>query len=285
MRSIAIVGIFLLFVGNSNLFANNCSDPKDTFSNYNQTVLSDDINDIESEYYILSYSWAPRHCEKTSDVKPGDKNYLQCHDKDKYGYVLHGLWPQGKFDDVGNYPRACEGDYNKKIERAVLEKYLCMTPSVWLLQHEYEYHGTCMHDESLESPEKYFETAYKLHSKMTLPEKQMPNNGSSIQWFVDNNKKIGLFKEAIQYYGSGEEWQFCMDNEFKFIGCPVKSSTQSVGVDDSCPIKGNISSNSRRKLYFTNLHPDYTKVKIEYSKGEKCFETEEQAKKAGWERA
>jgi ribonuclease T2 len=162
------------------------------------------------------------HCANTddSDKLPGKKNYLQCGSGRNFGYILHGLWPQGKKDKKGGYPRACEGD-QEKIERKILEKYLCMTPSVWLLQHEFEYHGTCMHDKALETPINYFGKALELHSRLKLPKEKLPNNGESYKWFVENNSH--LTRESIQYYSGGEEWQICYDNQFNVMGCPNRS--------------------------------------------------------------
>jgi len=51
----------------------------------------------------------------------------------------------------------------------------------------YEYHGTCMHDESFENPERYFGKAFELHTALNLPEKELKYNTESIQWFVENN--------------------------------------------------------------------------------------------------
>lgn len=277
----------VLLLSAANALAAVCVDPKDTYSGYNEIVKQDSINDKPepSEYYVLSYSWAPAHCEGKTDINPGQKNYLQCHDPDKFGYILHGLWPQGKLDDVGNYPRACEGDYKQEISRDILNKYLCMTPSAWLLQHEYEYHGTCMHDESLETPEKYFETALMLHSKVVLPKKRLPYNKQSTQWFVDNNTHINLQSKSIQYWGGGEEWQICFDNNFELMDCPTKSNSGPVNPDKDCLIKGNISKSSKKKLYFLKDHPNYLSVIIQPSKGERCFNTEQEALDAGWEKA
>ncbi len=210
--------ILLLPLGNPAI-GGSCKDSQDTYSSYDNTVSVNQIKNIPSEYYVLSYSWAPRHCSKVPGKRkmPGKKDYLQCGSSMRFGYILHGLWPQGAINKPGIYPRACEGD-QPKISRKILEKYLCMTPSVWLLQHEYEYHGTCMHDEALESPEIYFSIAMDLHSQLKLPEKELQYSKESIDWFVMNNPHLS--EESIQYYHRGKEWQFCYDNNFNVMPCP-----------------------------------------------------------------
>ncbi len=55
-------------------------------------------------------------------------------------------------------------------------------------------------------------------------------------------------------------------------------------VDKSCIVKGNISYNGNKKIYFTSIHLDYPHVKINRA-GERCFKTEEEAKRAGWRKA
>ena len=278
MNRLYIIVFLLLQFLCSSVFAELCTDSLDTFSDYDNNVSSSKINIVDSKYYVLSYTWAPRHCATVSpeDKKPGGKDYLQCGSGLEFGYILHGFWPQGALDKSGGYPRACEGDQDK-IDRGILEKFLCMTPSVWLLQHEYEYHGTCMHDEALETPEKYFSKALELHSKLKLPEKELQFNNESIKWFVENNPHITA--DSIQYYKDGKEWQFCYDNNFNVMACPG-------GANNSvCKVKGNISGNSGNKYYFTKRHPNYSAVVITPSKGERCFDSEQEAIDAGWVKA
>ena len=161
-----------------------------------------------------------------------------------------------------------------------------MTPSVWLLQHEYEYHGTCMHDESLEDPDTYFSKAAEIDEKINMPKEQLPYTEKSLAWFKEHNK--GLRRESIQYWKKEHEWQFCIDNNFNFMDCPSSSENSINHSDDDvakCPIKGNISENSGNKYYFTPNHPNYRSVKIHPRKGEMCFVSEDEARKAGWIKA
>lgn len=263
--------------------AATCGDPLDTFDKYDEVVSDRHRNDIPSEYYVMSYSWAPNHCRSVDrrSKQPGGRDYLQCGSGRNFGYVLHGLWPQGSKSRPGNYPRACEGD-QKRIDRKLLEQYLCMSPSIWLLQHEYEYHGTCMHDEALEDPKTYFDTALRLHRQFKLPDRELPDTPESRRWLLANNPH--LTPESIQYYAKGREWQFCLDTDFKPTSCAAPASEKRQAVDESCKVKGNINRSGRR-LYFTPEHPGYRDVKIDIADGERCFATEEEARRAGWEKA
>jgi ribonuclease T2 len=266
----------------------SCSDPRDSISAYDDTVPARQIRDIPSEYYVLSYSWAPRHCARASEAskRPGEKNFLQCASGQTFGYILHGLWPQGALDGSGAFPRACEGD-QPKIPREILKKYLCMTPSLALLQHEYEFHGTCMHDEALETPEAYFKKSLELHSQMVLPTMELANTQAAKDWFHANNAHLA--PGSIGYNQRSKEWMFCIGNDFKSIACAGASDSGSTGptqpTNAQCPVKGNISRNSGRRLYFTTGHRNYSSVRIDTSAGERCFETQAQARAAGWRKA
>jgi cold shock CspA family protein len=52
-----------------------------------------------------------------------------------------------------------------------------------------------------------------------------------------------------------------------------------------CLIKGNISVNSGRKYYHLPGMEDYDKTRINTTKGERWFCTEDEAKASGWEKA
>lgn len=290
-------------------FANSCVDKSDSYTDYDNKVAAKEINDLRSQYYVLSYSWSPRHCAKVSNKskKPGGKNYLQCATNNKFGYILHGLWPQGAKQSKRDYPRACGGD-QPKIPRAKLAPYLCMTPSVWLLQHEYEYHGTCMPNKALKSPTGYLDQAKKLHDTLVLPKVELKKNEASFNWWYKNNPHLKA--QGIQYWRAGNEWQVCYDTNFNSMVCPNNESKKDLvsynqlnkstiksnlsadnqkavikATTNQCVIKGNISKKSRKKLYFVNKHPQYGSVKIDEAQGERCFISEVEAQKAGWMKA
>jgi ribonuclease T2 len=264
-----------------------CADAADTFSAYDEVVPADEIADVETDYYVLVYSWTPGYCAgvDSEDRQPGGADYLQCGAGQDFGYIVHGLWPQGARSGRGGYPRACEGD-QPRIQEEVLDEYLCMTPSRKLLQHEFEFHGTCMHDESLETPRAYFDTAFRLHQQMTLPGHRLDYRDASVDWLVRNNPH--LQPENISYRHGADEWMFCFDTEFAPLSCPERITprgNENEAADEDCPVKGNISNRSGAKYYFVPSHPNYDGVVISRSKGERCFETERQAERAGWSRA
>ncbi len=211
--------LLIILIGSivSIVYAKNCSSKRDYYFRYNKEIDKHYPDKEKSEYYVMTYSWSPDYCKKPGIRKrPGQPDYIQCGSGQKFGYILHGLWPQGLKSEKKT-PQYCEGD-QPKISRSTLTEFLCMTPSLKLLQHEFEKHGTCMHDERLETPELYFQTAFTIHSALTLPTKKIKNNYKSIEWFHKNNPQ--LKKGSIKYRKG--EWMFCLDNTFSSIACPEK---------------------------------------------------------------
>ncbi len=276
-RLVIVVGLLGSLTANLTLAASTCVDTGDTYSDYDNQVAQRDIHNVPSAYYLLSYTWAPRYCARLdrSKTAPGSRDYLQCGSGRNFGYILHGLWPQGQLHSH-NYPRACAGD-QPKIDRQQLAKYLCMTPSVWLLQHEYEYHGTCLPGAS-SNPSAYFDHALKLHQQLQLPEQELAPGAASIQWLIAHNPH--LQPGAVQYAQNSQEWQFCYDQQFASMTCPANAPT-TVTTTNQCPVKGNISGSGKR-YYFTANHANYAAVKISPERGERCFNNPAAAQAAGW---
>ena len=44
----------------------------------------------EFDYYVMSLSWSPSWCALEGDARQSP----QCDDREDFGWVLHGLWPQ-----------------------------------------------------------------------------------------------------------------------------------------------------------------------------------------------
>jgi len=107
--------------------------------------------------YLLSLTWSPEFC-RTHEGDPDDN--IQCR-LNGFGFTVHGLWPNG----AGKvHPRYCREP--TAVDPATLRMNLCMTPSAWLLQHEWEAHGTC----AWPTPEAYFAKARALRAALDVPD-------------------------------------------------------------------------------------------------------------------
>ena len=70
------------------------------------------------------------------------------------------------------------------------------------------------------------------------------------------------------------------------VGVVASSSKTKIEVvgNSECLVKGNINS-KEKKIYHLPECSKYDQVNINTDKGEKCFNSEEEAIKAGWEKS
>jgi ribonuclease T2 len=106
------------------------------------------------DYYVLSLSWSPQHCAETKDTS------IQCAGGRRYGFVVHGLWPNAL---SGKHPANCAGPaYDPSFATPELLKVM---PSPTLIQHEWTKHGPC----SGLAPTAYFDTVLKAWGMVKIP--------------------------------------------------------------------------------------------------------------------
>jgi ribonuclease T2 len=141
------------------------------------------------DYYLLTLSWSPAFCSMHQG-QGGARE--QCGQK-RYGFVVHGLWPQYK----RGYPQSCETD-NPDLPDKVVERVLPIMPSHPLIEHEWAKHGTC----SGLAAQEYFGLVEKFYSGITVPASfEAPRRAFSIspgdlkQRLLDANP--GLTEDAI----------------------------------------------------------------------------------------
>ena len=109
--------------------------------------------------YTLAITWAPQYCHY--HARDASARF-QCASGNRFGFTLHGLWPDGVGKD---WPQYCKS--TSLIPRAVVAKHLCTTPSAQLLQHEWAKHGTCM---AGMTPARYFDKSAGLYAKLRYPD-------------------------------------------------------------------------------------------------------------------
>lgn len=107
------------------------------------------------DYYLFALSWSPAYCLLQGDQAPQD----QCGYK-RFGFVVHGLWPQFE----RGYPSNCE-PRSQKVPDDMAKKILPIMPSHQLIQHEWAKHGTC----SGLSVNDYFNAIDKAYSSVNIP--------------------------------------------------------------------------------------------------------------------
>ena len=110
------------------------------------------------DYYVLSLSWSPQHCAE----ERSDRNDAQCIGPRRYGFIVHGLWPQ--YGD-GGYPRDCSTGH--RLPPSVVDRTLDLVPSRDLIRHEWQKHGTC----SGFGPDAYFARMRAAFRGIVIPDR------------------------------------------------------------------------------------------------------------------
>lgn len=168
--------------------------------------------------YTLAISWSPQHCAGRIDADDA----FQCSGRDgRFGFVLHGLWPDGVGKTWPQYCRAAP-----LLPDATIRRNLCMTPSVQLLQHEWAKHGTCM----TRKPDDYFAKARSLYTKIAFPDmraltrRKTLTAGALASAIATANPGLRADMMRITTERKGgwlsEVWM-CLDKRFTPVRCPA----------------------------------------------------------------
>lgn len=113
------------------------------------------------DYYTMVMSWSPTHCVSAEEGR--DEEQCARLDGLRYGFVLHGLWPQYE----KGYPEACPIGKKPFVPNDVINRMLDIMPSRGLVIHEYKLHGTC----SGLDPGGYYRLSRRLFSSVRIPER------------------------------------------------------------------------------------------------------------------
>lgn len=170
--------------------------------------------------YLLSLSWSPQYC-RNKQSSAADAS--QCGKDARFGFILHGLWPEG---DRQVDPAWC-GEA-KPLDAALIKQHFCMTPSARLLQHEWAKHGTCMADK----PDRYFRAASILYRAVRFPDMNaLSRRGVTVGAFAAEFARInrGMSPAMVRIMTTPGNWlkevRICMDTAFKPRPCPKGEPT------------------------------------------------------------
>ena len=110
-------------------------------------------------HYTLAISWSPQHCRQPDRAA---RSRFQCGGANRFGFVLHGLWPDG----IGKeWPQYCKA--TPLLAERTIRANICSTPSAQLLQHEWAKHGTCM---AGYTPDRYFARSTAMYGRLRFPD-------------------------------------------------------------------------------------------------------------------
>ncbi|PVE55025.1 ribonuclease T2 family protein [Rhizobium rhizogenes] len=168
------------------------------------------------DFYVLSLSWSPAFC--ASDA--GRNSRQQCGSDRKFGFVVHGLWPQ---NDQG-YPEFCGADKNERVPDNLGRSMLDIMPSMGLIGHQWRKHGSC----SGLTQKQYFDKTRDAYDRIKIPadlstgdQSKRLSAGAIEAAFVDANP--GMTKNGIAISCEGprlEEVRICLSKTLSFRDCP-----------------------------------------------------------------
>ena len=178
--------------------------------------------------YTLAASWSPEYCRR-----PQDKATMQCSgDNGRFGFVLHGLWPEGR---RGPPPQWCA--LAPRPSPQLIRRTLCMTPVPWLIEHEWAKHGSCM----AKTPEGYYRVSAILWRSLRWPDADRLSHqegltvGDLRRAFVASNpdwlpEQVGVLVNERDWL---REIHLCYGRDFM----PARCDRRSFGPPDAAPLK------------------------------------------------
>ena len=102
-------------------------------------------------YYLLSLSWSPAFCL-------GSPGASECNGPRRYGFIVHGLWPQNE----QGWPENCDVS---PVPEEVVQSVSDIMPARKLVYHEWSAHGTC----SGLQPAEFFALVRRAYAGVSIP--------------------------------------------------------------------------------------------------------------------
>ena len=172
---------------------------------------------IKTASYTLVVSWSPGYCRTHADAANAG---FQCGSRNRFGFVLHGLWPDGPGKEWPQYCRTAP-----VLSAAVVRENLCVTPSAQLIQHEWAKHGTCM----AATPQAYFSRSRALFAALRFPDMQALSRrrGLTAGQVAGAVARLnpGMTARAMRVTADRQGWLdelwICLDLKFKPVTCPA----------------------------------------------------------------
>jgi len=230
MNRTVLVAVALLVPGMVQAQAYSCAVPSGI-----QPVRPDlpsaeqPARDIPIGSYTLAISWTPQYCRDNAD-RPAAR--LQCGSGNRFGFTLHGLWPDGVGKTWPQYCRAAG-----IVPQPVIRAHLCATPSAQLMQHEWAKHGTCMPGYR---PAKFFAQSGALYAKLRYPDMDALSRapltaGRFAAAMARANPGLGatMMRITADKQGWLDEVWICLDRRFRYRRCPVHQG----GLNPSAPLQ------------------------------------------------
>ena len=179
--------------------------------------------------YTLAITWSPQFC-RNEGFTPAAR--FQCGGDNRFGFTLHGLWPDGVGKD---WPQYC-APATPLVPEATIKGMMCATPSAQLIQHEWAKHGTC----TGLTPSGYFGKASVIYAKLRYPDMNALSRGpltvgQFTAAFAAANPDVPASSVRVTAKrGWLDELWLCLDTRLNYTRC--KAGTGGLGANASLKI-------------------------------------------------
>lgn len=181
--------------------------------------------------YTLAISWTPNYCRAHGRDPSAD---FQCGSGNRFGFTLHGLWPDG----IGKeWPQYCRS--TSLVPAPVIRGMLCSTPSAQLVQHEWAKHGTCM---AGITPAQYFSRSSTMYAALHFPDMDALSRApltagkfATAMALANPGLAADAMRVTVDRQGWLEEVWICLDKRFAYTRC--------------APHSGGVAANATVKIW------------------------------------
>jgi ribonuclease T2 len=173
------------------------------------------------DYYLLSLSWSPAFCL-------GDPGAAECGGPRRFGFIVHGLWPQ--FEK--GWPENC--NVHEQVPDSVVTDISDLMPARGLVYHEWSAHGTC----SGLSPAGFFALIRRAYNGIVIPaalvgtSQAVEESPAAISAaFLRANPKLSAQSIVVTCSGQQSprlrEVHICLDRELNSRACSADAARGS----------------------------------------------------------
>jgi ribonuclease T2 len=212
--SCRILAILAVLVAPHAAYAQSCRVPDRLPAAQPERVSPRDVRPGPITDYLLAVSWSPQYCR----ARGARADPLQCGRDAEFGFVLHGLWPEGEGRSWPQYCRPVE-----PLPASVVRSAFCATPSVSLQQHEWAKHGSCM----TESPAAYFKASTALFNAVKWPDmdalsRARPDVAGLSAAIAGANRgmRADMIRIILSRGGWLEQVRICLNKSYRPARCP-----------------------------------------------------------------
>ena len=187
------------------------------------------------DHYVLALSWSPGFCA----LNGSDRNSTQCQPGARFGFVVHGLWPQSEGE---RSPANCEAGLRPPAV-ADVASVRDLFPSESLARYQWRKHGGC----SGLPASAYFANVRRARAAVEIPPDMAELRAAKR---VQPEEILRAFREANPRLRPGmaavscpqnvfQEVRICMSRDLRdFVPCPdvVRRSCRARDIELQPPL-------------------------------------------------